>query len=87
MSIPIEIYYKLINYGIFEPPHYIAYKTAKCRPIFSNELNCKLDEEIKLLSDEQIELNEEWEAFNNADYDPMFYLQNQDLITSSLLPH
>lgn len=65
MSIPIEIYYKLINYGIYQPPHYLAYKNATIRPIFSNELNCNISgEPIVLLTDEEIELNQEWEDFS-----------------------
>jgi len=83
-SLPIEIYHKLINYGIYEPPHFVAYKTAVIRPIFSCELNSNLSDNQKLilLTDEEMELNAEWEAFNNGDYDPMFYLQNQDLFTN-----
>ena len=74
MNLPIELYYKLINYGIYEPPHYIAFKTAIIRPIFSNELNCNISGEIKLHTTEfedtvlEDELNQEWF---------MFLLQNQ----------
>jgi len=62
-KLPIEIYYKLINYGIYEPTHYIAFKTAKIRPIFSNELNCNISGVITLNETIQDDLNEEWEYF------------------------
>tara|TARA_R110000824_G_scaffold6732_1_gene31078 strand:+ start:269 stop:559 length:291 start_codon:yes stop_codon:yes gene_type:complete len=81
-KLPIELYYKLINYGIYEPPHYVAYKTAKIRPIFNCELNCNLSGEIKLSPLTEFEdypendLDAEWLAFNE---NPMYYLQNQDL--------
>jgi len=65
MNLPIELYYKLINYGIYEPPHFIAYKTAIIRPIFSNELNCNISGEIKLEGGgyEENDLNNEWLLF------------------------
>ena len=65
MNLPIELYYKLINYGIYEPPHYIAFKTAIIRPIFSNELNCNISGEIKLEGGgyEENDLNNEWLLF------------------------
>ncbi len=65
MNLPIDLYYKLINYGIYEPPHYIAFKTAIIKPIFSNELNCNISGEIKLEGGgyEENDLNEEWLLF------------------------
>jgi hypothetical protein len=65
MLIPLELYYKILNYGAIEPSHLVAYKTAKIRPIFSCELNCNLTGVIKLLTEDEIDLNEEWEDFNN----------------------
>tara|TARA_R110001632_G_scaffold61471_2_gene148285 strand:+ start:936 stop:1154 length:219 start_codon:yes stop_codon:yes gene_type:complete len=64
MNLPIELYYKLITYGIYEPPHYIAYKTG-IRVITSCELNCKLSGTIKLEGGgyEENDLNEEWFLF------------------------
>jgi len=60
--LPIEIYHKLINYGIYEPPHFIAYKTAQIRPIFSCELNCKLSGTIEIPT-----LEQEWDRFIRGD--------------------
>lgn len=75
MNIPMNLYYKILTYGAIEPPHFIAYKTAIIKPIFSNELNCNLSGEMKLRENiefedfpEGDELNEEWF---------MFLLQNQ----------
>tara|TARA_R110002020_G_scaffold181364_2_gene376189 strand:+ start:49 stop:345 length:297 start_codon:yes stop_codon:yes gene_type:complete len=87
-TLPIEIYYKLINYGIYEPPHFIAYKTAKIRPIFNCELNSNItDNQILKLSPltefedyPENDLDAEWLAFQE---NPMYYLQNQDLFTNS----
>jgi hypothetical protein len=74
-KLPIELIHKIFLYKI-PPPHYFAYKNAPIRMITSNELNCNLSGEIKLLTDEEIDLNQEWEDFNNGLIDPMFYYQN-----------
>ena len=60
-KIPIELLHKIFLYKI-PPPHYFAYKSG-IRIITSNELNCKISGEIKILSDEEIELQEEYEEF------------------------
>ena len=60
-KLPIELLHKIFLYKI-PPPHYFAYKTG-IRIITSNELNCKLSGHIKILTDEEIELNEEYEYF------------------------
>ena len=61
--IPMDLFNKLITYGIYEPPHYIAYKTAIKKPIFSCELNSFITGDMKLREgyiDELEELNMEW---------------------------
>jgi len=65
MNIPMNLYYKILTYGAIEPPHFIAYKTAIIKPIFSNELNCNLSGEIQLIGGgyEENDLNEEWFMF------------------------
>jgi hypothetical protein len=60
-KLPIELLHKIFLYKI-PPPHYFAYKSG-IRIITSNELNCKISGEINLLTDEEIELNEEYEYF------------------------
>ena len=61
MNIPIHLYYKILTYGAILPPHFIAYTTAKIKPIFSNELNCNISGEIKLIDNlDEEELNEAW---------------------------
>lgn len=60
-KLPIELLHKIFLYKI-PPPHYFAYKSG-IRIITSNELNCKISGEIKILSDEEIELQEEYEEF------------------------
>ena len=54
-SLPIELYYKILNFGIIEPLHYVAYKTAKIRPVFSCELNSNICKEIITLDEENDE--------------------------------
>jgi hypothetical protein len=66
MLIPLEIYYKILNYGAIEPSHLVAYKTAKIKPIFSCELNCKISGTIKL--NENIEL---FDIFDTHDINQM----------------
>jgi len=69
MNLPIELYYKILSYGAIQPPHFIAFKTAKVKPIFSNELNCNISGEIKLYPNTEFEdfpedeLNQEWFMF------------------------
>jgi len=65
MNIPINLYYKILTYGAIEPPHFIAFKTAIIKPIFSNELNCNISGEIKLIGGgyEENDLNQEWFEF------------------------
>ena len=72
MNLPIKLYYKILNYGAIEPPHLVAFKTAKVKPIFNNELNCNISGEIKLEENTEFEdfpdddlnsLNEEWFMF------------------------
>lgn len=65
MNIPINLYYKILTYGAIEPPHFIAFKTAIIKPIFSNELNCNISGEIKLEGGgyEENDLNQEWFEF------------------------
>ena len=65
MNIPLNLYYKILTYGAIEPPHFIAFKTAKVKPIFSCELNCNLSGEMKLIGGgyEENDLNEEWFMF------------------------
>ena len=60
-KLPIELLHKIFLFKI-PPPHYFAYKSG-IRIITSNELNCKISGEINILTDEEIELNEEYEAF------------------------
>jgi len=70
MNIPLNLYYKILSYGAIEPLHFIAYNTAKVKPIFSNELNCNISGEIQLRENiefedfpEGDELNQEWFMF------------------------
>ena len=74
-NLPLNLYYKILSYGAIEPPHFIAYMTAKVKPIFSSELHCNLSGEMQLTDNlafedfpEGDELNQEWF---------MFLLQNQ----------
>tara|TARA_B110000902_G_scaffold113995_2_gene134232 strand:+ start:1841 stop:2059 length:219 start_codon:yes stop_codon:yes gene_type:complete len=63
MNLPMELYYKLINYGIYEPLHVIAIKDkSNLRPIFNCELNSNISGEIKINDDDDnLEaLNQEW---------------------------
>lgn len=63
-NLPLHLYYKILTYGVIEPPHYKAYKTG-IRIITSNELNCNLSGEIKLEGGgyEENDLNDEWFQF------------------------
>tara|TARA_R110002020_G_scaffold19316_1_gene66980 strand:- start:531 stop:770 length:240 start_codon:yes stop_codon:yes gene_type:complete len=65
-KLPIELLHKIFLYKI-PPPHYFAYKTG-IRIITSNELNCKISGYMKILTDEEIELQEEYEDFLEAGY-------------------
>lgn len=75
MNIPLNLYYKLINYGIYEPPHFIAFKTALIKPIFSNELNCNISGEMKLIDNVEFEDFPEGDELNEAWF--MFLIENQ----------
>jgi hypothetical protein len=63
MLIPMEIYYKILNYGAIEPPHFVAYKTAKIRPVFTCELNCRISGTIKLNETELNDVDVEYYLF------------------------
>ena len=85
-SLPMELYYKILNYGAIEPPHLVAYKTAKIRPIFSNELNCNISGNIKLNEDmdlfavfDDVEINQ----MTDLDAEYYMFLLNQDLSPTS----
>tara|TARA_R110000764_G_scaffold10850_8_gene33006 strand:- start:229 stop:501 length:273 start_codon:yes stop_codon:yes gene_type:complete len=85
-SLPIELYYKILNYGAIEPPHLVAYKTAKIRPIFSNELNCNISGNIKLNEEmdlfavfDDVEIN----LMSDLDAEYYMFLLNQDLSPTS----
>ena len=85
-SLPIELYYKILNYGAIEPPHLVAYKTAKIRPIFSNELNCNISGNIKL--NEEMDLfavfdGVEINLMSDLDAEYYMFLLNQDLLPTS----
>ena len=65
-SLPIELYYKILNYGAVVPLHFTAYKTAKVRPIFSCELNSNLSDNNELIleeSDDELNTDEEYYMF------------------------
>ena len=71
-SLPIELYYKILNFGAVEPPHYVAYKTSKIRPVFSCELQSNISTGfITLVEDNEDQLNTD-EAY-------YLFLLNQDL--------
>lgn len=73
--LPLNLYYKILTYGAIEPPHFIAYKTAIIKPIFSNELNCNISGEIKLIDNVEFEDFPEGDELNQEWF--MFLLQNQ----------
>ena len=73
MNLPMDLYYKLINYGIYEPLHVIAIKDkSNLRPIFNCELNSNISGEIKLNDDDDDNL----EALNQEWF--MYLLMNQE---------
>ena len=71
-SLPLELYYKILNFGAIEPPHFVAYKTATIRPIFSCELYSNISEDsITLVDNDDDEMNTDEEYF--------LFLLTQDL--------
>ncbi len=69
-SLPIELYYKILNFGAVEPPHFVAYKTSTIRPIFSCELQSNISPgSITLIEEDQLNTDEAYYLF----------LLNQDL--------
>ena len=76
MNIPIHIYRKIILYGAIVPLHYTAYKTAKIKPIFSNELNCKLSGTITL-NEDPMDIFNGTIVLNGTDAEYYLFLLNQ----------
>ena len=76
MNIPIHIYRKIILYGAVVPLHYTAYKTAKIKPVFTNELNCNLSGTITLNEDDPMEYGEDNLTALDAEY-YLFLLNHQ----------
>lgn len=88
MLLPLELYYKILNYGAIEPPHVVAYKTAKIRPIFTCELNSNLTDNIPFKLNEEMDLFEVFDGveinqMTDIDAEYYMFLLNQDLLPTT----
>lgn len=77
MNIPIHIYRKIILYGAVVPLHYTAYKTAKIKPVFTNELNCNLTGTITLNEDDPMDIFDDYDNLTGTDAEYYLFLLNQ----------
>ena len=76
-SLPIELYYKILTYGVIEPLHLVAYKTAKIRPIFGCELNCNLIDNVPIKLNDDLFRGEDLTTLTGIDAEYYMFLLNQ----------